>query len=48
MSSNMVLTKSPEPFAVMDRANLAETTKRHYKRALRRYFRETGIGPKRS
>lgn len=42
MSSGMILTSSVNPFAVIDRASLAESTKRQYKRALRRYFRETG------
>jgi hypothetical protein len=42
MSSRMVLTNSTDPLGVIDRANLAESTKRQYKHALGRYFRETG------
>jgi integrase len=38
----MVLTSSTDPIAAIDRANLAESTKRQYKRALKRYFRATG------
>lgn len=42
MSSGMILTSSADSLTVIDCANLAESTKRQYERALKRYFRETG------
>lgn len=38
----MTMQRPASPFVVIDRADLADSTKRQYKRALQRFFSETG------
>jgi len=44
MSTSLTISTSgrADPLEIIDRADLADTTKRQYRRALERYFRETG------
>jgi integrase len=42
MSTAVVISRRADPLAVIDRADIAVSTKTQYKRALQRFFRETG------